>query len=497
MSIVNSSQATAFGSRYPSRIPILCGISAFEILVLLLPLKWWGVCALLLAGVIALGVWSTAIVHGRMAIILVGWVLIYPLGYYYCSFPREQALFTLDRFFIITLLASILFASGPICRTLSPMLRNSAVCWAVFLLFAGLAALRAKTPSSSLRIWLEAFLFPAVIAWAVIRYFEARRFLGALQVVTCLMAMYVATIGVVEAITFQDLLPLPGGGFIVAGDSTDATAQLFPRPNGPFSTNSSFAMIGLVSFLFLVFARKALGTQMHGWRLILHRLGSSAALCEALLPLFRSIMVSLAVVVLIDAFYQVGWRRTVRLSLIGCLGLSFLSLRLLLPSVFEERSGSATLYARIAQQKQTVQLFLDHPMNGIGLSNFTDALQNTKYSTFYEDEEALDSAHNNLGAVLAETGLTGFLPFVASQIFIMAAFWKLRSAESSEAKLASKMFLFLFMCYWINGMFLTTAYFADLNLWYMLVVSVLYKFALPSGRITIATSQETVLNYGQ
>ena len=74
--------------------------------------------------------------------------------------------------------------------------------------------------------------------------------------------------------------------------------------------------------------------------------------------------------------------------------------------------------------------------------------------------------------------MTGFLPFVASQVLFVSAFWKLRQVDSRDSKLVWKMFLFLFLVYWINGMALTIAYFEDLNLWYMFVMAALYKFAI-------------------
>ncbi len=463
-----------------TRTVALCGILAAEIMILCFPGIWWGIAGLsLLAVTVLLGL-LIAVLRGRGEKIILGWILIFPLGYYYLSFPREGALLTLDRVFIGALLASACFAPRSVISGIPQALRKSGDYWGLFLLFAALAIPRAKTPLSSSRIWLEAFLFPALLAWYVLRYFDVRRFLSALHALTCVMAMYVTAIGLCEVILQRDLLPLPGGGFVVAGDYTDLTAQILPRPNGPFGTNSSFAMVGMVSLFFLLFLRKTLAGQMPAWQKIVHRMGVSAALVEALLPLFKSVLVSLTIVLLVDAFYQHGRRRILRLGAVLSLGLAFLSLQIVLPSVFEERSDSGTLRARIAQQKQTLALFIDNPINGVGLSNFTDASQKSKYVTYYDDAEALGSEHNNLGAVLAETGLTGFLPFVASQVLIATAFWRLRRTSSNDSQLVWKAFLFLFLCYWINGLALTTAYFADLNLWYMFVLAALYKFAITS-----------------
>ena len=421
-------------------------------------------------------------VRGRGEVAILSWVLIFPLGYYYVAYPTEQAWITLDRIFIGILLATVCFADASRAYPISRSLRKSALYWALFLVVAAVAIVPAKSPLNSLRLWTEAFFFPALLAWYVLRYFDVRRHLPTLHTVTCLMAIYVAGIGAAEVVQQRDLLPLPESGVYLAGDTGDSSASdiILLRPNGPFSSNNSYALIGVVTFLFLLFLRNAWGTQMPTWRRILHRLGVAAAFAEAVLPLFKSVLVSFAVVLLVDAYYQHGRRRAVRWMAVLGLGFALLVVRLALPAVFEERSDTGTFYARIAQEHQTLALFLDHPVNGVGLNNFHDASQNSRYSTYYKNAEALDYPHNNLGAILAETGLTGFLPFVVAQVFFVSAFWKLRRAGSHDSMLVWKSFLFIFLCYWMNGLSLTAAYYGDLNLWYMFVLAVLFKFAISS-----------------
>jgi hypothetical protein len=469
----------------PSRRTALGWIFLVEILALCLPGQWWAMAglSLILLGVL-LGVFFE-VLRGRGDLVIMGWVLIFPLGYYFFSFPREHPVITLDRVFLGVLLFASCFAEyGDRTETPRP-LRKSALYWAVFLLFAAVAISRAKMPLNSLRMWLEAFVFPALLAWYVLRHFEIRRNIAKLHAITCVMAIYLAGIGLAEVVLQRDLLELPYGGVIVAGDyssaSSDPAAQIFVRPNGPFSTTNSYAMVGAVSFFFLLFLKQALGDRISAWQKWLHRLGVSAALVVALMPLFKSVVISLVIILLVDAYYQKGKRRFLRVGAVISLGLGVLALQLALPVVFEERADPITFYSRIAQERQTLTLFLDHPINGVGLNNFHDAALSAP-SAYYESGEALDSPHNNLGAVLAETGLTGLFPFVASQVLFMAAFWKLRQRDSRDSKLVWKMFLFLFLVYWINGMALTIAYFEDLNLWYMFVMAVLYKFAITSPK---------------
>jgi hypothetical protein len=461
----------------------LGGIIFVEILVLCLPGQWWLIAGLFLILVGALLGVLFEVIRGRSDFVVMGWLLIFPLGYYFLSFPREHPIITLDRVFLGILLVTSCFAD---CRDRAGILRplrKSALYWVFFLTFAAAAIPRSKMPLNSLRMWLEAFVFPALLAWYVLQHFEVRRHLSKVHVVTCAMAIYLAGIGLAEVALQRDLLELPSGAVIVAGDypadHADPAAQILVRPNGPFGTVNSYAMVGAVSFIFLMFLKQALGDRMPAWQRWLHRLGVSAALTVALIPLFKSVLMSLVIVLLVDACYQRGRTRVLRLGAVISMGLGVLALQFAFPAVFEERADPVTFYSRVAQQEQTLMLFMNHPINGVGLNNFNTAALNGQ-SAYYESGEALDYPHNNLGAVLAETGLTGFLPFVASQVLFVSAFWKLRRANSPDSKLVWKMFLFVFLVYWLNGMALTIAYFEDLNLWYMFVMAALYKFAVTS-----------------
>jgi O-antigen ligase len=172
----------------------------------------------------------------------------------------------------------------------------------------------------------------------------------------------------------------------------------------------------------------------------------------------------------------------------------FYGLKLAAPEFFKSRvSDPSDLYARIAQHKQTLQLFLGHPFNGVGLGNYPQAAMSIPSAT-YRGVDSVGSAHNTLGALLADTGVTGFIPFVLAQIFLFRAFWRLRKHGSPQAVLASTFFLYVFLSYWVTGVMLTSGYYSDINLWYCFVVGVLYKFAaLGSGQREVWLRQTTLV----
>ncbi len=464
---------------------VLWGIVLIEVLALCLPLKWWGIAAASLLAVAILFYLLLSVLRGRGEVLLFSWVLIFPLGYYFLSFPRDHPLIRFDWFIVAILLVTACFANQGRLASIPGALYKSAAWWGIFVLFAAIATLRTHPEISSARLWMEPFLFPTLLSWYVLRCLQVRRSLSILHVLTCVMTLYVAAVGLGEVVTQQDLLPLPNSDIYVAGESggqlptQGGLTDFLVRPNGPFSTNNTFAMDGLVSLFFLFFLKRAL-PEMPRWQRVLHRIGVGAALAQSLMPVFRSVLFSLGAVLLVDIFYQSGWRRAVRMAAIISLGSVFLFLRIVIPEAFEDRTDPGNFYARVAQQQQTLAIFMDHPINGVGLNNFNDIAQGDKYTRTYKGTDSVDFPHNNLGAVLAETGLTGFIPFVMSQVLFFGAFWKLRQEKSAHAKLAWKTFLFIFLCYWINGMSLAIAYYGDLNLWYMLVLCVVYKYGVTS-----------------
>jgi O-antigen ligase len=453
-------------------------ILLLEILALTLPGVWWqyfGISLLTLALLFAL---VRSVVYRRATGLILGWMLIFPLGYYYASFPKEQPVLTLDRVFIGTLLVAACFAglyknSGNLRE-----LRKPAIWWAIFLTIAATTIPRTKSPMGGLRILLDGFVLPAILASFVIRWFDVRKYLVWLHVVVCLMSVGIAAIGIAEVVTQRDLFLLPESAVIVAGNANESGAQIWLRPNGPFSSTNSYALIGLVSFLLLLFLNGALAGRMGVAHRLLHRVGVSVALLTAFLPLFRSVLTSLILILIIDTLYSRGARRLVRVAALGGFGLAALLMQVVLPQIAADRTDPENVFGRIAEQRQIMTMFLDNPVVGVGFNNFNDAAQKGKYVAYYQGVQSVDYPHNNLGALLVETGLAGLLPFVISQLFLVMVFWKMYRSKkrTPESTMAWKFFLFIFLAYWINGMSLASAYYSDLNLWYMLAIAIIYKY---------------------
>jgi O-antigen ligase len=190
-------------------------------------------------------------------------------------------------------------------------------------------------------------------------------------------------------------------------------------------------------------------------------------------------LVTLGLILVLEFFLNKKFAvRAMIAGMVLLAGMGFLVFKRQAPAVFEYRvSDPSNIYSRIAQQRQTLDLFLTHPIGGVGWGDYMDVAYDSSDVT-YNGVTSAGSAHNTLGAILVETGLAGFLPFVVAQFLLLRAFWRLRRRGSRDARLASTIFLYVFLSYWITGVSLTSGYYSDVNMWYLLVTAVLYKFAV-------------------
>ena len=315
-----------------------------------------------------------------------------------------------------------------------------------------------------------------------------------------IISIYSAGIGIAEVFLQRDLLAFESSTDYLAGNIGDPTGGILLRPNGPFGTNNSFALVGLISFFLLAFlwnvissevgcptSRPAFGLTWGGWagatHRLLHILGISAALLQALLPLFRSVLLTLVVIIVVDLFWTSGFGRAWRVLALGAIFLAAAGLATLAPGVFRDRSGSENVYGRIAQHRQALRMVADHPLFGIGMTNFAAVVsRDLRYrAASYEGFEAETTPHNNVAFVAIETGLAGVLPYTASQLLLWMAFRRLRG-RGERGRLAWRYFVFIFLAYWISGMTLSSGYFGDLNHWFVFALALLYSFGAGTAR---------------
>ena len=407
--------------------------------------------------------------RGRFDGILLWWAGVFPLGYYFLSFPRGQSIVTLDRIVILIAFLGLLLVKPSALTTVPKGLRQAGFASLLFFVVACTTLRDSSSPLNGTRILFDGFLLPVLLGWCVIARFDVRGRLPTIHTAVCLSSIISAAIAAAEIVTKQDLLPL--------GAPAEAYGGII-RPNGPFESNDSLAMIGAVSVFFLLFLRRALGPAVTLGRWLLHYVGLAAALGMAMMPMFRSVAITLLLVLIIDTFWeQKASRRLWRLGLMGAFAGLILIISVFAPDVFEDRSDSQNGYARIAEYEQSFRVFLDHPALGVGFQNFNRYVTGEpRYVAIYRGVASVDWPHSNLSQVLTETGILGFVPYVMASILLLRQMWRLRQLSGS-AHLVWKYFVYMFLTYWITGLTEGSGY-SPLNLWYVFAIAVSCKYAL-------------------
>jgi len=99
------------------------------------------------------------------------------------------------------------------------------------------------------------------------------------------------------------------------------------------------------------------------------------------------------------------------------------------PEVFEERSETGNVFGRAAQFEQSLAVFAEHPLLGVGFSNFNNVVTGeSRYRASYQGVSSVDS-----------TGLNIWYAFVIAVCYK----YGLTAPESeppAEAELAEKAF---------------------------------------------------------
>jgi hypothetical protein len=467
---------------------VVLGIAAISLLA-----GGWKIVLLLAAvsGAFAImGYVIYSIVKGDCDRILIGWVFLFPLGYYYLSYPRTAPIIQFDRTIVLVLAACILATPKGRTWPIPRDMKRVAIVWAIFLAATLLSffqmpkVLQNASPMLTIgRLIVEAFLLPALMGWYVLRQFRLRLHAKWLHIAVCVISLYSVALGIADVVLQRHVLEYDFSGYYFAYDPTVPLAFVYLRPSGPFTSTGSFALVGLISFFVLAFLWTVIRDDSGPARRGLHILGSSAAMLQALLPLTRIVILSVALFAIISLFRSTGLQRILYLAAVGTIALMIAVVAVVAPGVYEDRSSSDNVYGRLAQDVQSWKVFADHPLVGVGLMNFTPVVQKTpRYQgNEFEGVEEVDFPHNNIAWIAAEMGVVGLVPYLISQVLLVVAFRRLRRRGEAGAR-AWKYFVFIFLGYWIPGLSWTNAQSGDLNIWFLFALCLLYRYGVGEAR---------------
>jgi len=409
--------------------------------------------------------------YGHMDPVLLTWACISPFGYYYLVYPQHHSIITFDRVVFILLFMTIVLHENKTTSILPTQARRAGLGWALFCLFAGIAAARSWNVLYAYRVWSDGFVLPSFLGWYILTRFEAKRYSSALHPLLCVMITAVAAIALTEAVTFQDIMPLGDTGLEVYG----VVNAGFARVNGPFGFSQTVGMVGAYIFLLLLYLRHSIHGIWPSWRKVLHGMGLLAAAVCVILPFSRTLLVVCIMAFLMDAWITKSRKKYIYffLIVIGCITI-FMLLNMIFPYATETRTSLVNLWSRFAQWTQDMQLILQHPFFGVGLINSYNTL--AQFTTVeFLGINSVDSPHNDFFSILVETGMLGFVPFMYAQYHLWRAvkeFW-----DPIAVPLHFRYLLFMLIIQWGHGMTFDTIYYGEINVWFVFVFCVIYRLA--------------------
>lgn len=422
---------------------------------------------------------AIAFLRGQLHYVVPFWVAFYPYCYYYLTFPRERSVFTVDRAFVLLLIIEMLIVSR---QSLAPApltrdVRISAYFWGLFLLVCFLS-LASHAPSHELafyRLLIEGMVMPALLGLYMMRYFPLLKDLRKLHLSACILGIGLCVTGTIELTTDLDLFPWEGSEPMF----TDTHLR---RADGPFEQQVVLSVVAILALFFIIYLRRLMPDSISPWRTILHRVGCVTSLAAALLPLNRGLVFALAPIALIDAFskHRLVSRR-IWATFFGLILLAAIGAKVLDPRLYDDRVSSPdNAYQRVAQHIETLHVVREYPVFGVGFGLYHDvASQNPSYMVKWKGIESMNFPHNVLMTVLSEEGIVGLLFYVLSQVFLFRAMWKI-SRNFPAGWLA---FLYCFLIYVLTGLDFAIVCFADINLFYMLIVAAIYQYQVRAAGV--------------
>ena len=233
-------------------------------------------------------------------------------------------------------------------------------------------------------------------------------------------------------------------------------------------------MVAILAFFFIIYLRRLMPQRISPWRALLHKVGAWLHSAAALLPLNRGLVVALVPIAIIDSCSKHRLiSRRIWATVFGMILLAAVAAKLVDPQFYDDRVASPdNFYQRVAQHQETLRVVREYPLFGVGFGLYHDvASRNPRYMTSWKGIESMNHPHNVLMTVLAEEGLVGLLFYVAAQVFLIRAMWKIRKAYP-PGWLA---FLYCILVYVLIGLDYATVYFSDINLFYVFILGVLYQ----------------------
>ena len=305
-------------------------------------------------------------------------------------------------------------------------IRISAYLWGLYLLVCFLS-LAAHAPPEALafyRLLVEGMLMPALLGLYAMRYFPMLTDLRKLHTAACILVLGLFLTGLIELTTDIDLFPWNGSEPMF----TDTHIR---RADGPFEQQIVLSMVAILAFFFILYLRRLMPDPVSSGGRCSIKQDVWRALGAALLPLNRGLIFALLPIAIIESCSKHRLiSRRLWAAFFAVILLAAFAAKLLDPRLYHDRvSNPDNVYQRLAQHRETLNVVREYPFFGVGFGLYHDvASRNPRYMAEWNGIESMNYPHNALMTVLSEEGTIGFLFYVAAQVFLVRAMWRIRKA---------------------------------------------------------------------
>jgi O-antigen ligase len=428
------------------------------------------------------------------------WFFITPFASFYLRFPTDKSLITFDRA-VFASIGLLLFARYVLVRNVvlrAVFVTKFEIVWALLsALVLVSAVLRSNNTGFALRIAVDAFVLP-LIAFHAARYHV--RLGGRERLLFFATAGLAACLFVTGAFEYRTGINL----FAYKGSEIFRDGEL--RVNGPFLSDSSYAIICLLVTLFLRLLPRLCALKFDRSARLVYLFALAMSVVATLLPLFRTIAFTLVLCwVLIEALLLLEARRhssrhhlVLRVLQSKRLGVYVIALVLLFLAVtaWQELSGGTSfarrltsprnVYGRLATWQTAARIALENPLFGVGLNNYTDYFDQ-KFTDWRQQRDALadtraaNTPHSNVLWIFAEFGVIGLALYLLAFAYLgLLGYRLLKRASTARQFLAGGGVLVFITAYTIPGLTLQSGAYWDLNLYFFFMLGLFVNKGLGS-----------------
>ncbi len=446
-----------------------------------------------------------------VGVLLLGWFATTPLISFWFRIPFERSIITYDRAVFALLLTILLlrrtqtYAAGQ-----SFKVTRFEIAWGL-LCVAALLSVAAKSINIgyATKIAVDSFVLPLIAFHLARNHFDSDRYAKPLLWALIILVLFLFMTGANEYTSGVNLFHYKGSELIRDGEY---------RVNGPFASDSSYAIISLLLALFLSAAPNVLRIRLDNSARFLQICAFAAGLGASLLPLFRIVVAALVVSwIVLEAGttrfrarlqstdekrglgqeegssppFSQSLRAGRRLWLIAARVIVAATLITFVLAKWDAVSGAASaeqrlvsansVYGRLATWGAAITIAANHPWFGVGLCNYPESFS-AEYSDeaqlIWEDSElaVADSPHSNALWIAAELGFLALAVYLVANFYLFRMGWRaLIRGSDSQARASAACFLAMVLAYSIPGLALASGAYSDLNLYFFFVLGLLSR----------------------